>query len=122
MHRVLRTAGGTVFHRSTACDALTGGQRFAAYKGLRTHPAVTTPVREALADGLGACLVCFPYYQPVDEPGKPCLVLVDGRWRPGTLLRWQRAADGSWTGLVRCSVDGDLRTFVETQDNLRARS
>lgn len=119
--RVIRTSGGTVFHRTVGCQGLLDGQRFADAQGLRTHPAVTMPVGEALAAGLGACLVCFPYYRPPADPSKPCLVLVDGRWRPGTLLRWQRSPDNHWTALVSCSVDGDLRTFVETQDNLRPR-
>jgi hypothetical protein len=119
--RVYRTAGGTVFHQSTGCSVLLDGQRSAAARGLRTHPAVAMPVREALAAGLGACLVCFPYYRPAGEPAKPCLVFVDGQWRPGSLLRWQRRVDGGWAALVSCSVDGAERTFVETQDNLRPR-
>ena len=120
--RVLRTAGGSVFHRTAGCHGLVDGQRFAVAKGMGTHPAVSTAVGEALAAGLGACLVCFPYYRPTTDPGRPCSVLVDGRWLPGTVLRWQRTPDARWSALVSCSVDGAVRTFVESQDNLRPRT
>lgn len=119
--RVFRTSGGTVFHRSVGCQGLIDGQRFAKAVGKSTHPAVGVPVGEALADGLGACLVCFPRYRPAAAGSTPCLVLVEGQWRSGTVLRWQRTPDQRWSALVSCSVDGDLRSFVETQENLRPR-
>lgn len=34
-----------------------------------------------------------------DDPGRHVLVLVDGRWRPGVLERWERRSD-AWWGLV----------------------
>jgi hypothetical protein len=61
---VVRTAGGSVFHRTERCPALRGGQRFADRKGLQVHPAQTIPLDVAREAGLGACEVCFPYYRP----------------------------------------------------------
>jgi hypothetical protein len=87
---------------------------------MQTHPAQVLDVVNAQADGLGACLVCFPDYQPVNAKPKPCRIRNDGRWIPGMLLRWERAADGRWQGLVTFTVDGEVFRTSKDESDLRA--
>ncbi|KIX79083.1 hypothetical protein ACIA6E_19445 [Streptomyces sp. NPDC051815] len=58
------TAGGEVFHRSSACRALEEGQEYARSLGLENHPRRRVALAEATADGRGACAHCFRDYRP----------------------------------------------------------
>lgn len=116
--RVVTTDGGAVFHRSTGCAALSDGQRKARRWGKDVHDPRNIALSEALSQGRGACLVCFPAYRPADG-AKPCTVLVDGEWRRGLLGRWERAADGRWRGHVTYMADGERVTAVKDQSELR---
>ena len=118
--RVYRTAGGRVFHRTAACGGVLDGQAYAESQGMQTHPAELIDVVDAQAEGLGACLVCFPDYQPFAAKPKPCLIRIDGLWVPGTLLRWDRSADRRWQGLVTFTIDGEVFTTIKDHTDLRA--
>ncbi|MBO1418450.1 hypothetical protein [Streptomyces sp. FH025] len=62
--RVWITRGGTVFHRSPACEALGDGQARAARFGMEVHRPVQVPLATAMGERRGACIPCFPGYRP----------------------------------------------------------
>jgi hypothetical protein len=66
--RVAVTRGGSVFHRSAACEALNEGQDRARRFGQEIHDVRTVALSAAMAQGRGACVVCFPGYRP-GRPG-----------------------------------------------------
>ncbi|MCZ1008155.1 hypothetical protein [Streptomyces lydicus] len=58
------TAGGEVFHRSSACKALDEGQEYALDLGMKIHPRRRVALAEAVGEGRGACAYCFGDYRP----------------------------------------------------------
>ncbi|MFF3762965.1 hypothetical protein ACFYYR_02565 [Streptomyces sp. NPDC001922] len=116
--RVFTTQGGSVFHRTTACEALYDGQRKAQRFGRETHTPRNVALSVAQAEGRGACIPCFPDYRPSAQT-KPCKVLVDGAWLPGLLIEWRRAPDGRWSGVVAYVHDGEQVTEVRDEAELR---
>ncbi|MGW3040954.1 hypothetical protein ACWC9T_13125 [Kitasatospora sp. NPDC001159] len=58
------TKGGSVFHRTPGCEALADGQDRAARLGLELHQPTLVSLTEAMAQGRGACIPCFPKYRP----------------------------------------------------------
>ncbi|MEV8478108.1 hypothetical protein [Streptomyces sp. NPDC051173] len=116
--RVFITQGGSVFHRTTDCEALHDGQRKARRFGRDTHDPRDVALPVAMADGHGACIPCFPAFHPSADT-KPCQVLVGGDWVPGLLTQWRRGADRRWSGVVTYVVDGEQVTGVKDQAELR---
>lgn len=116
--RVVITAGGSVFHRNSACEALKAGQRKARRFGKENHDPKNVALAVALDEGRGACIECFPDHRP-SSPAKPCWVLVNGTWVRGLLTKWDRGPDGRWSGKVTCVVDGDQVTMAKDQAELR---
>ncbi|MFI8453731.1 hypothetical protein [Streptomyces erythrochromogenes] len=116
---VWTTRGGSVFHRTVACEALADGQTRAARFGRDVHQPTRSALADAMAQGRGACIPCFPAYRP-SRTAKPCLVRENGRWLPGLLTEWRRGGDGRWSGLVSYTADGDQVTVLKDQDDLRS--
>ncbi|WP_196942800.1 hypothetical protein [Streptomyces sclerotialus] len=116
--RVFITRGGSVFHRSTACDGLRDGQRKARRFGKENHTPENIALSVAMAKGKGACILCFPDFRPSPE-AKRCQVLVDGVWVPGLLTQWRQGADRRWSGVVTYVVGGDQVTITKDQSELR---
>lgn len=56
---VVVTSAGSVFHKRRDCRALEDGQALARSRGFDPADAKTVPLTDALAGGLGECLVCF---------------------------------------------------------------
>ncbi|MGW2373406.1 MULTISPECIES: hypothetical protein [Kitasatospora] len=118
---VWTTRGGSVFHRSVACDALADGQARAARTGRDVHQPTRVALADAMAQGRGACIPCFPGYRPTSTT-KPCLVRVGTQWLGGLLTEWRRGADGRWSGVVSYVADGEQVTVVKDQEDLRPAS
>ncbi|GHC94632.1 hypothetical protein GCM10007079_45290 [Nocardiopsis terrae] len=117
--RVVITAGGSVFHRDTSCEALVEGRNKAFRLGLELHDPVTVPIDRIVHDR-PPCIHCFPDYAP---PGtRLCWVMDDGTWNRGLLKRWTvRGADGLWRAEVDYVVDRVPREAVLDQRRLRPR-
>jgi len=47
------------------------------------------------------------------------MVLVNGNWQRGWLIRWERRPGGRWAGKVTYMVDGDQVTGMKDQAELR---
>ncbi|MEU7489073.1 hypothetical protein [Streptomyces sp. NPDC042319] len=116
--RVFITGGGSVFHRSTACEGLLEGQRKARRFGLENHTPENIALAVALEKGKGACILCFPDYRPTPT-AKRCQVRVNGAWVPGLLTQWRQGPDRRWSGVVRYAVNGEQVTTTKDQDELR---
>ncbi|MEU9080104.1 hypothetical protein AB0D22_36200 [Kitasatospora sp. NPDC048538] len=115
---VWTTRGGSVFHRSVACEALADGQARAARFRKEVHEPTRVALADAMAQGRGACIRCFPAYRPTST-AKPCLVRVDAQWVRGLLTEWRRGADGRWRGVVSYVDSGEQVTVLKDQDDLR---
>ncbi|MFJ3791353.1 hypothetical protein [Kitasatospora sp. NPDC090091] len=107
-----------MFHRSVACEALADGQARAARFGRDVHEPTRVALADAMAQGRGACIPCFPAYRPTSTT-KPCLVRVDAQWLRGLLTEWRRGADGRWSGVVSYVARGEQVTVLKDQDDLR---
>ncbi|GGS97678.1 hypothetical protein GCM10010156_64840 [Planobispora rosea] len=112
--------GGSVFHRSASCEALLEGQRKAARFGQQIHEPRPVPLRQAQAEGRGACIPCFPNFVPANA--KPCWIRGESTWLPGLLLEWHKdPARKVWRGVVTYSVGSEQITEVREQKELRPR-
>ena len=66
--RVLTSLGGSVFHRNADCVGFREGQAYAVALGYDNHPLRSVPANDALAEGRGACIVCFPDFRSDERP------------------------------------------------------
>jgi hypothetical protein len=57
--RVWITRAGSVFHKTSSCEGILDGQRYALKKGLNTYDPSQVALPVALAKDRGACGVCF---------------------------------------------------------------
>lgn len=117
--RVVTTAGGDVFHRTTSCRALREGQRKARQRGQEPHEPATLPLGHVLSER-SPCIPCFPDYAP---PGtRLCWVWSAGGWRPALLTRWTgRDQAGRWEAWVSVTLEGVQITEKFDQRHLRPR-
>src|SRR4029450_5774713 len=116
------TERGHAFHRRPTCEALLAGQGRTERRGQRTHEPRNVAYSDAIADGRGPCLQCFPEQIPAEA--KPCWVRVENRSMKGWLLDWSRGNDHRWKGKV-IYIDmgrGMQVTTVKDQSDLEDRA
>ncbi|WP_326690833.1 AAA family ATPase [Streptomyces sp. NBC_01795] len=77
------TRGGSVFHRTTGCEALYDGQRKAVRSGRDTHAPQHIPLAD-VQEKRGPCVICFPAHRPSAIPGTGTNPGTGTRINPGT--------------------------------------